>query len=240
MKEEFKKYVDRFNMSEKAIERKYYHSLRVMELAKLIAKYAGFSEEDSKIAEVAGLLHDYGRFPQWTKYKTYNDSASIDHADYSIEKLFYSGEIMKFWSNFRDYDEIFDAIKYHNKLAVPETLSEHNKLLCKVIRDADKLDLLYLSCGTFEYKKCDDEISPKVKESFYKHKQVDNRDKRNSNDVVISRLALVYDFNFKYSFDHLKKYKIIDQMYENISDQGKFKSYFEEIKKYIDNKIEES
>ena len=74
----------------------------------------------------------------------------------------------------------------------------------------------------------------------FKHKQVDNRDKRNSNDVVISRLALVYDFNFKYSFDHLKKYKIIDQMYENISDQGKFKSYFEEIKKYIDNKIEES
>ena len=44
----------------------------------------------------------------------------------------------------------------------------------------------------------------------------------------------------KIEIDHLKKYKIIDQMYENISDQGKFKSYFEEIKKYIDNKIEES
>ena len=96
MIEEFKKHVNKFDMNDTNIKFKYYHSLRVKSLSQLIAKYAGFNEDDAKIAEIVGLLHDYGRFPQWEKYHTYVDHKSIDHAELGLELLFEKGDIKKF------------------------------------------------------------------------------------------------------------------------------------------------
>lgn len=240
MLEEFKNYVSNYDMSDNNIERKYYHSLRVKSLCQVIAKYAGFNDEDIKIAEVVGLLHDYGRFPQWEKYKTYRDNLSIDHADYAVEKLFDEGQIANYWTNTDDYDEIYDAIKYHNKLNIPDDLSKHNKLLCQVIRDADKLDILYLyASNTCKFVSLDDEISEKVKNDFNNEKLIDYKDIKYPVDHFIQTLALVYDLNFKYSFEHLKKYKIFDQIYDNVKDKEKFKPYFDKVNNYIDRKIKE-
>ncbi|MFQ8642885.1 MAG: HD domain-containing protein [Oscillospiraceae bacterium] len=240
MNEEFKRYVSNYNINDKAIKMKYNHSLRVQKLCKEIAEKTGYSENDIKIAEVIGLLHDYGRFPQWTEYKTFNDSESIDHADYSIEKLFYSGEIMKYWSNFRDYDEIFDGIKYHNKLKVPETLSEHNQNLCKVIRDADKIDIFYIyATGEYSYNEDTEEISKKIKSEFQSHNPIHHSNIKNGSDGIVYHLGYIYDLNFNSSFKYLKDNKLIDKIFEKIKDKEKFKPYFEEIKKYIDSKIKE-
>ena len=240
MNEEFKKYVSNYDMSYKAIKMKYSHSLRVQKLCKEIAEKTGYSANDIKIAEVIGLLHDYGRFPQWTEYKTFNDSVSIDHADNSIEKLFYNGEIMKYWSNFRDFDEIFDGIKYHNKLKVPETLSEHNQNLCKVIRDADKVDIFNIyATGEHAFNEDSEEISKKVKQDFENHHSINHKDLKNGSDGIIYTLGYIYDLNFNYSFNYLKDNKLIDKIFEKIQDKEKFKPYFEQIKKYIDSKTKE-
>lgn len=239
MLEEFKNYVSGYDMNDTNISFKYYHSIRVMELSKLIAKYAGFNEEDIKIVEVASLLHDYGRFPQWEKYHTYKDHESIDHADLAVEKLFGNKEITKFWTKEEDYDEIYDAIKYHNKLSVPNDLSSHNQLLCKVIRDADKLDILYLYAAKHIDFPEDGEISNFAKDSFDNEVIVDKRQLTTEADFGVVVLALVYDLNFKYSFEHLKEYKLISRIYENVKDKEKFKYYFDKIEKYIDKKIRE-
>ena len=93
---QFKKYVDTFDFNDKNIEKKYYHSLRVKSLCKLISKDIGFNNEEVKIAEVAGLLHDYGRFMQWSKYHTFKDYESIDHGDYGASQLFDKNEIVNY------------------------------------------------------------------------------------------------------------------------------------------------
>ena len=236
MIEEFRKYVNNFDFTDKNIERKYYHSLRVKSLCQLIAKDVGFSDEDAKIAEVVGLLHDYGRFMQWNEYHTYRDLDSIDHGDYGVKQLFDNNEITNFWTNVKDYDEIYDAIKYHNKIAIPEHLSEHNKTLCKVIRDADKLDIMYLYVSKALTFQEDGDVSAKVKETFDAEKTINRKDEKTGADTAITLLALVYDLNFDYSFKHLKKYKIIEQIYENVKDKEKFKYYFDKVINYIDEK----
>ena len=43
-----------------------------------------------------GLLHDIARFEQYTKYKTFRDSISIDHGDLGVEILFEEKEIEKY------------------------------------------------------------------------------------------------------------------------------------------------
>ncbi len=240
MIEQFTKHVEQYDRKDPNINRKYFHSLRVKSLCQLIAKYAGFSDEDAKIAEVVGLLHDYARFEQWTNYHTFSDLESIDHGNLAIEKLFYDNDIINFWSQVKDYDEIFDAIKYHNKYEVPETLSDHNKLLCKVIRDADKLDIFYLyASNSLDFPEDEYEITEEIKESFEKEEAAKSIYKQNQSDHGILVLAFIFDLNFKYSFEHLKKYKIIDQLYENVKDKKKFKPYFDKVNKYIDKKIRE-
>lgn len=240
MVEEFEKYVSNFDNNDTNIQRKHYHSIRVKDLSKLIAKYAGFNDDDAKIAEVVGLLHDYARFPQWRDYHTFNDLESVDHADLAVELLFDDGEIKKFWDKEEDYDEIYDAIKFHNKYEVPAGLSEHNETLCKVIRDADKLDLFYLlSEGLIEEYEDPELISEKVKSDFENKKLIRRIDVKNGNDFILLHLAFIFDLNYKYSFEYLRNRNLISRYFELIKDKGLFKPYFDMAEKYINERIDE-
>ena len=62
----FLKYVNEYDTNDENITRKYYHSIRVMNFSENIAISERLSENDIEIAVVAGLLHDYARFIQWT------------------------------------------------------------------------------------------------------------------------------------------------------------------------------
>ena len=238
IKKEFKKHYKKYDYHDEAIICKYYHSIRVMDLSRLIAKYAGFSDNDAEIAAIVGLLHDYARFEQWTKYKTYRDIDSIDHGDLAVQMLFDNNEIKNYSSNKENYDEIYDAIKYHNKKFVPENLSEHNKLLCNVVRDADKLDIFYLlSINKGLFLEDAEEISENINFDFYEHKIIDRHNIKNKNDEIILALSMMFDLNFKYSFKYLYDTNLIWRMYDNIKDKTKFKKYFEYIDKYVEERM---
>ena len=237
LKETFKNYVSNYNMNEFAIKMKYEHSLRVMDFCEFIAKENNFNDKDMEISILVGLLHDYARFEQWTKYKTYSDLKSIDHGDLAVEKLFDNNEIIDYCKNQEYYDEIYDAIKYHNKMDFSDDISVHNKLLCKVIRDADKLDIFYLLGAEKDLMKQDNGIiSDKIKEDFYNHKQVSRKDVKCENDNIVLDLSMVYDLNFKCSLEYLKENGLIDKMFDNIEDKEMFKEYFEYIKNYIEER----
>jgi len=238
LKEIFKKHVEKYDMDDTAINRKFYHSYRVMDYCMLLAKYNNFSEENIEIAMLVGLLHDYARFEQWTKYKTYSDLKSVDHGDLAIERLFSNNEIVNYCTNKEYYDEIYDAIKYHNKISVPNNLSEHNKLLCKVVRDADKLDIFYLLSINPDLMEQDNRsISEEIESKFFQNIQLSREEIKSKDDNILLNLAMVFDLNFKYSFEYLKEYNLIGKMFENIENKNKFRRYFDYIKEYIDERI---
>lgn len=235
-KEQFRKHFEKYDINEPAIKRKYYHSIRVCDLAILIAKYAGFNDSDTEIAAISGLLHDYARFEQWTKYKTYKDKDSIDHGDLGVKRLFEDNEIINYKLNISDYDEVYDAIKYHNKYSIPSNLSKHNTLLCKIIRDADKLDILYLrTCNDLLID--DEEISNSVRKKFFEEKCINKNDVKNYSDGIVLIIAFIYDLNFKYSFEYLEKTNLIWKIFNQIKDKEKFREYFEYIDKYIKERV---
>ena len=238
MEEEFRKYVEQFDLNEKSILLKYYHCLRVKDLCALIAKSENLSSEDVALSKIIGLLHDYGRFYQWSEYHTFNDLKSVDHGDFAVERLFINNEILKFWPNVKDFDEIFDAIKYHNKLNVPEVLSDHNAKLCRILRDADKLDILYIWSNVIhDINETDKDITDKVKDDFDKETLVNYENVKTDDDHLIQILSLVYDLNFKYSFKHLKDYDLVNKLYERLKNKQKYKYYFDKINDYIERMI---
>ena len=81
LKKEFDQYVDNFDKEDFNILRKYHHSYRVMKNAMDLATNIEEYQDNIDVVEVAGLLHDYGRFPQLEMYHTLSDLKSIDHAD---------------------------------------------------------------------------------------------------------------------------------------------------------------
>jgi len=238
---ELKKYITQFDLKVPEINRKYKHSIRVMKISKKLAKKNHLSKEEIYLASMIGLLHDYGRFEQWHKYKTFRDLESIDHGDLGVELLFNDNHIKKFNVIEKDYDEIYDAIKYHNKLDYENNLSVHNKLHCKIIRDADKIDIFYqLAYGIIYVLEDNENVSNKIDKNFYQKTKLNRKDLENESDNVLLTLAMLYDLNYIESLEYINNKKYLWKWFNKINDKSKFYKYFEYMDKYINERIEEN
>ena len=148
-KNELKKYISNYDLNNPEITRKVGHSYRVAEISKRIAKSLNLEQEEIELAELIGLLHDIGRFEQQTIYKTYDDIYSIDHGELGVKILENNEYIRKYIEN-SQYDKIIKtAIFNHNKYEIEENLEQKTILFCKIIRDSDKLDILYEAIAMF-------------------------------------------------------------------------------------------
>ena len=138
----FDEYVFNYDMKDPDINYKYYHSYRVMDAMELIAINLNLSNEDIELAKTIGLLHDIGRFEQDRLYNSFKDS-EMDHGDYGVKVLQETNFLDKLNINKLDYEVIYKSIKNHNKFKIEDGLTERELLFAKLIRDADKLDILY-------------------------------------------------------------------------------------------------
>ena len=235
MIEEFNKYVSNYDLNNKDIRLKYNHSFRVMELSEKYANLLGLYEEDIKLAKTIGLLHDIGRFEQLAVYNTYNDSKSIDHADYSVEQLFDKGEIKRFYKNKNHWDIIRLAIKNHNKYAITGVSDDRSLLHCHLIRDTDKLDILYNWSTLHDIFPIDEDIkfSSNVITSIRNHESVKKEDIKNSSDRNACFMAFIFDIHFDECVG--EAYNYIKKVYNEL----KHKEIYKEAMEIIDNYVKE-
>ncbi len=233
----FDDYAMKFDFNEDAIRRKYEHSYRVMELGDKIVYSLGLEEDDSYLACIIGLLHDIGRFEQWTKYKTYSDRKSENHALLSSKILFEDGLIKKFTLEEKDYNLVKVAIENHGEYKLNEKgLDEKTILHSKIIRDADKIDILYQFSNPKILRleeENNSEVSKVVKEKFFKHESVHKIDVNNKNDGTLMKLAIIFDLNFDYSKKLIIEKEYLERMYEYLENKELFKEYFDEAIKYL-------
>lgn len=241
---EFIKYTENYDLKAEAIERKQKHSLRVMEISKKIATELKLNEEEIKLATLIGLLHDIARFEQYAQYKTYRDADSFDHGDYGVKIL---NKDIRNYIDTDEYDKIIKcAVKNHNKYKIEDGLTEKERLFCKIVRDADKLDIFFEAETMFwkddidriNVEKCtitDEIMEPILNKETIKIKKGDNELVR-----LLSMIAFVFDINFKPSLSIIKNKKYID----NILNRFEFKDentkkQIELIKENVNNYIDE-
>lgn len=236
LEEQFKKYVSNYDSNDEHISLKINHSFRVMALQEKYAKLLKFSTEDQEIAKIIGLLHDFGRFEQWRVYHTFVDTKSVDHADYSVEVLFNQNEISKFDIPSKWYDIIKFAIKNHNKLQIEPTEDERKIKHAKLIRDTDKIDILYLlgELGELNNQVEEEPITKLVENEILQGKDIDRRLLKNKND----RYALKFAFAFNIYND-----ECLEEFYHNLktyyTKQLKSHKYFKKIYEYVSKYCEE-
>lgn len=91
-------------------------------------------------AFLAALYHDVGRFEQYERYGTFKDAISCNHALLGIKIIKSEGFFDEGPS--REKKLALTAIALHNRFCLPPKLEADACLVSKVVRDADKLDIL--------------------------------------------------------------------------------------------------
>ena len=245
-KDEFLKYTEKYNLSNEKLKREQLHSLRVMKKSRIIAQSLKLSEEEIQIATLIGLLHDIGRFEQYTKYNTFSDHNSIDHAELGIRILQENNYIKNYIEDENWINIILIAIKNHNKYKIEKGLNKKKELFCKIIRDADKADIMYEGANVFwntESEKSDLE-NAKVKQeeidSIKNHTLIDRRKlKRESElDGMLIMLCFIFDINYPKTFEIIDKDEVVETIFKrfNFKDEEtkeKMKEIRKELKEYI-------
>ena len=200
----FNRYSKQFDLKNPHIKRKFIHSYNVAKYAETIGKNIFNNKEDVYVCFVIGLLHDISRFKQWTLFSSYKDTKEYNHPDKSVEILFDENMIQEFPVNKKYYEIIKFAIANHGALKIDETQKDETFLkFAKMIRDADKLDILRQSMNqgqpSFSNEfECED-ISEKVLETFYKKQCVNKADCKSVVDRAIMQTAMSFDLNFDIS-----------------------------------------
>ena len=215
--EQFDKYVEQFNPEEGRIKLKIDHIKRVALLSKKIAQNLKLSNEQIELAELIGLFHDIGRFKQAQIYNTFNDRISVNHAEMGIKVLFQDNLIKNFKIDEKYLKIIELAVINHNKNKIDDNLTEEELLFCKIIRDADKLDIYYTICNydfpsIFWYKDFNcEKINEEIVSSFINKHSIDYSIIKSNSDQIPIFYAYIFDFNFDFSLQFLKEKKYLDK-----------------------------
>lgn len=217
----FKDYVNNYDMSNDKINLKYYHTLRVTNFCREIAESLNLSNDDIEISELIGLLHDIGRFEQIRVYNTFIDKNSIDHADYGFDILKTNNFIEQFVSDNEIQNIVLIAIRNHNKFSIENGLDERINLFCKIIRDADKLDIFDVFIKTENYiQHTDTFMSKKVLETLLSQSVIKDIDMQTEMDYYLRQVGMLYDLNFPYSLNYIKKNNIVNKLVDRIINQN--------------------
>lgn len=243
-KEEFLKYTSNYDVEHPKIHKKITHSLRVCDISGKIAEGLNLDNEQIELAKLIGLLHDIARFEQFTRFGTYNDLVSIDHGQLGVEILENDQYIRKYIETEKFDNTIKKAIKNHNAYRIEDGLNEEEILHSKIIRDSDKIDILY-QISEF-YKKGEDryldeeKISQEVYEQFYNKQIIDNRYKITKLDGIIGVISFIYDIYFKESFEIIKEKDYMNKIIDRFEvENAEVKKQLEEIKKVTNEYIEQ-
>ena len=222
-KKVFKEYIKNYDPTNGKIAIKIAHMYRVAEIAKNTAKYLRLSDEDVRLAELIGLLHDIGRFEQIKQFNTFDDKKSINHGELGIKILFQDNLIRKFIED-TCYDRIiYLAIINHNKnqSLLTKDATKRERLHMNIIRDSDTLDILNIIIDDNADKKAlydkedltDETLSDEIYNEFMKVRELDYGKIKNSADLLITRYMFIWNMNYNYALQEIKNRQYLEKLY---------------------------
>jgi len=210
LKEWFAAYCASFSTSIEKDQRnfasKQAHTQEVCLNAVRIAHELGLSCPDILLAEAMALFHDVGRFPQYRQYRTFDDSISVNHAAAGAKVLLEQNVLRGLAMD--EQDLIIRSVTLHNVFTLPAGLDDRTLLFAKLVRDADKIDILrvlihYLQQDPGERAEAValglpdlPGYSPEVLDCLSRGEMAKKGALTTVNDFKLLQLAWVYDLNF--------------------------------------------
>lgn len=221
------------------------HTDRVVLNILILCDNLELNEDEKAIAEIVALFHDMGRIKVLTDQDT--SSEPTNHAELSVE--------------FLKKNESFNLLSDKIQTIITETILSHNKpelsqkegdlvlFYLKLLRDADKLDVWYSTSEYVKHKTGKPNLAldlalsekPFVTASFCQtiiDGEIPNKkDLITFNDFIIFQMALVFDLNFKKSFQILNQKQYIRHLYDSLPKNDSVIEIYRMIRIYTENRI---
>ena len=247
IKQWFDDYIHQFHSDDidfqKNIELKREHSYYVWNNTIDLGNHSSLKESEYIQLQIAGLLHDAGRFEQFSRYHTFSDKKSVNHGLLGVEVL----QEKKILNDLPpdEQNRILTAIENHNKKEITGDFDNTTLTLVKMLRDADKLDIWRIV--TEYYCKTEEEtnntlqldlpdkpeINPKNYQDLLNEKMVDLNNLETLNDFKLLQIGWIYDLNFQRSFQILDKNKYLDIIFKTLPNTDEIKTIQQKTNDYL-------
>ena len=232
----FEEYIKKIDMNNSWSKAKYFHSLKSMDLARIIASnFNIFNEEELVVIELIALFHDIGNFEQ--KNYNYLDNQQEDSTMKSIHILFDEGLLRKITDETK-YDTVIKlGIFCHNKDALPQNIDEKTACICNIMKDVYKLEELRM---VINYPYIDIRIdtypSALVYNDFKSFKKVNEKLSENSADNILIVLSNIFDLNYKTSHSLLLQKQTVTKIVDSlIYEDKKIEKFFKQLENVLNN-----
>lgn len=233
----FNEYIEPYDLSDPKIKLKAGHTYKVAMLCEDIATSLSLSDEYVQLAWLLGMLHDIGRFEQCRVYDTFSDSDSVSHAHLAAIILFgrdYHEELKDIDTSnldlsggplIRDFIEddrydamIYTAIANHSAYRIPADLPKDVEMMCHILRDADKIDIIRVNIETplediynvSTSQLRTESITKEVLDCFYSKSCVLRKLKKAAVDNVIGHISLTFELVYDRSLQLMKEQGNLD------------------------------
>lgn len=218
------------------------HTIRMVGLMREISEAEGL---DVNLASACALLHDVGRFPQLLNHGTFVDAISVDHARLSCEVLEEHGVLEGLDDSI--IQVIHGAVLHHNAKVIPEGLGHPILLYARALRDADKLDILFIHLDRYESDSPlekipgiqlpdNGRITPKVLESVRLGQLVSRSDLASLDDAKLLFAGWLHDLNTRRAFQIFQEHKYLERLFSAMSREEDLKNLFVQLKTLIEER----
>lgn len=246
----FTQYVAGFKSGEAEHDRninlKEAHTRRVCDEIRYIGENLGLTDQDLALAQVMALFHDIGRFEQYTRYGTFTDHLSVDHAEFGVtilRKKQVLGDLPE-----EEQDLILRAISYHNRKDLPTDETETCLYFTRMLRDADKLDIWNVFADYYRNGQGDNRvlvhsfpdtpgISPAIYDELMEKLTANYADVQNLNDFKLLQVGWVYDINFPPSFRRIHERGYLKALREALPESEQVDRIFDVVRTYLAERI---
>lgn len=222
-KRKFEEYLSGYDRENDKVRLKIVHTYGVTEYSRQIAERLKLSEEDQKLAQLIGLLHDIGRFEQLKRYDSFEPD-TMDHAGFGVKILFEEGMIRDFIEDSQWDTIIRTAIARHSDFRLEGIQDERELLHARIIRDADKLDncrvkledTIETILGVSAEEVGKTRISKEVLDQFRRKESILSSIRKTKMDYWLSYLAYFYDINYKVSMELICEHDYVERLIRRI------------------------
>jgi len=250
----FEDYTSRVHCPDAEIEKniilKLRHTYRVRENITMIARSLGMKEEDLALAQALAVFHDVGRFEQLRGFGSFNDGKTVDHAKLGLKVINSSGVL--FCLPKKERNLIRKSIWHHNKYQIPVTEKADVTLFSRLIRDADKLDILGIVALHFETRDqhpnqaldfgLTDELvlSQDVVSDVLQGKMARIAALKTLGDMRLMYSSWIFDINFPFTIACVKERGYLERLLADLSLQPEIISVRDFLQAYLEKRSQMS
>jgi len=216
------------------------HTMRVLEFARQMAAAQNNGAGLTKLAELAALFHDVGRFPQYARYRTFHDQMSVNHAYEGVVTLKEHRVLEDLPGAARRL--VLGAMALHNRRSLPRGLPKELKDLTSVLRDADKLDIFQVMLAHFkpgvkhnkvvnlELKPDPNKYTQELLARVLQRQMVNYLDLAWVNDFKLLLCSWIYDLNYGVSREIVRERGYLEELLDYLPQNPEFERLGQQLR----------